>query len=155
MNNPKKRFIVDFCEKVVRVRDFWTGLQPLNPNVAKMRRFGTMKIYDKYAAMLETLDDSVERVIAKLKAIGDIFNTVMDTTGQTIPSGHDSDSDELYNIEKDIGETTNLIEQHPEAAKNLQKRLVHFLRKNMDGMPPPPDKYKTAVEQRLGLADSK
>lgn len=219
-----------------------------------------------YAAMLETVDNSVGRIIEKLKAIGeydntlfvffsdngsttdsvpcvplnggknstyeagvrvpafmawlgniqpgseynhciyigDVFNTVMDATGQTIPASHQSDStsllpvfagkqlpprefvwyfpdtrekwaqranaavfdektgmkylmffngdgDELYDLNKDIGETTNLIEQYPEAAQELQKRLTRFLKQNMAGMPPTKPKFQASVEQRLGL----
>lgn len=131
--------------------------------------------------------------------IGDVFNTVMEAAGQ-IPPANDSlslmpvfsgeqlppreyvwyfpdtrahwaqranaaiydektgmkfilfftgDGDELYNITDDIGETTNLINQQPEIAAQLKKRLIHFLKQNMDGMPHPPDKFKEAVKQRL------
>ncbi|VGO15404.1 Arylsulfatase [Pontiella desulfatans] len=218
----------------------------------------------KYAAMLETVDTNVGRILEKLKAIGeydntlfiffsdngsttddvpcaplnggknstyeagvrvpafmawngriqpggeynrsiyigDVFNTVMEATGQTPPetdsrsllpvfagkqlppreyvwyfpdtrekwgqranaaiydekSGmkylmfFNGDEDELYNLNQDIGETTNLIEQQPETAQALQNRLVQFLKQNMAGTPPPPEKYKASVEQRLGLS---
>ena len=217
----------------------------------------------KYAAMLETVDTNVGRILEKLKAIGeydntlfiffsdngpttddvpctplnggknstyeagvrvpafmvwkghiipgseyehsiyigDVFNTALDAAGQTPPKNDSrsllpvfagkplpprefvwyfpdtrerwaqrasaaiydeksgmkyimfftGDDDELYNINDDIGETTNLIEQQPETAQALQKRMVKFLRQNMAGMPPPPEKYNASVEQRLGL----
>ena len=217
----------------------------------------------KYAAMIETVDHSVGRVIEKLEAIGeydntlfvffsdngpttddvpctplnggknstyeggvrvpafmawkgkikpdseynypiyigDVFNTVMDATGQTTPANDscsllpafageqlpprefvwyfpdtrerwgqranaaifdeksgmkylmffNGDGDELYNINTDIGETTNLIGQQPETAKALQKRLVKFLKQNMEDLPPTKPEFQESVEQHLGL----
>jgi arylsulfatase A-like enzyme len=137
--------------------------------------------------------------------IGDVFNTVMEASGQT-PPANDSlslmpvfageqlppreyvwyfpdtrahwaqranaaiydettgmkfilfftgDGDELYNITDDIGETTNLIDRQPEDAAKLKKMLIRFLQQNMDGMPPPPDKFTEAVQQRLEVSFEK
>lgn len=219
-----------------------------------------------YAAMLETLDDSVGRVVEKLKAIGeydntlivffsdngsttddvpcaplnggknstyeagvrvpafivwkgkiqasseyehaifigDVFNTIMEATGQQIPSDHPTDSesllpvfagktleprmfhwyfpdtrkhwgqranaavfdeksgmkyimffteddDELYNIDMDIGETTNLLDQQPEVAQRLQKELSSFMRDVYPDLPPPSRQIRSKVTNRIGL----
>jgi arylsulfatase A-like enzyme len=220
-----------------------------------------------YAAMLETLDDSVGRVVEKLKAIGefdntlfvffsdngattddvpcaplnggknstyeagvrvpafivwngkikpgteyehaifigDVFNTIMAAAGLEIPADHPTDGtsllpvfagetlpprefvwyfpdsrshwgqranaaifdeksglkylmfftgdeDELYNIKTDLGETTNLIGQKPEAAQALQKKLLGFMDNVYPNLPPPPKKFKNKVSARLGTA---
>ena len=220
-----------------------------------------------YAAMIESVDDSVGRVVAKLKEIGeydntlfifysdngcttddvpcvplnggknstyeagervpgfmvwkghippgaeynhaiyigDIFNTVMEATGQTVPPEQDSDSvsllpvfagqqlsprqfiwyfpdtrekwaqranaaiydektgmkyvmfftgdsDELYDIAHDIGETTDILAQHPKTAAELQQRLTGFLQRYYAAMPKAPAQYKAAIEKRLGKA---
>jgi arylsulfatase A-like enzyme len=136
--------------------------------------------------------------------IGDVFNTVMDATGQTVPAAHKSDSvsllpvfsgqqlpprefiwyfpdtrekwaqranaaifdeksgmkyfmlfngdeDELYNIGEDIGETTNIIHQHPEVAQQMEKQLVDFLGRYYSDLPPAPKVYKSTVGQRLNI----
>jgi len=59
------------------------------------------------------------------------------------------DEDELYNIGKDIGETTNIIAQHPEAAKQLRGKLRTFLNRYYPDMPKPPKNYKDKTEARL------
>lgn len=59
------------------------------------------------------------------------------------------DEDELYHIAEDIGETNNLIDEKPEVAAQLKARLVQFLNENMEGMPPPPEKFAEGVKRRL------
>jgi arylsulfatase A-like enzyme len=217
-----------------------------------------------YAAMLETLDHSVGRVVQKLKAIGeyentlfvffsdngsttddvpcaplnggknstyeagvrvpafmvwngeippgtkydhaifigDVFNTIMEATGQSIPRDHPTDSkslfpvfagetlaprlffwyfpesrphwgqrsnvavydensgmkylmffngdgDELYNIDADIGETTNLINQQPELAQKLEQELSSYMRDVYPDLPAPKKKMRSAVLKRI------
>lgn len=221
-----------------------------------------------YAAMIETLDDSVGRVVAKLKEIGeyentlfvffsdngsttddvpcaplnggknstyeagvrvpgfvvwpghinpgteyegavflgDAFNTIMAAVGQEIPADHPTDGvsllpvfageqleprefywyfpdtrrqwgqranaaifdeksglkyimfftgdeDELYDIRADIGETTNVLAQHPEAAQALQKKLTQFIQSNYASLPAPAKKYKQEVVKRLNITN--
>jgi len=42
---------------------------------------------------------------------------------------YDDDSVELYNLENDIGETTNLAEKEPAIAKRLEKALLDWIKK--------------------------
>ena len=60
-----------------------------------------------------------------------------------------SDGDELNSIEKDIGETANLIAKQPETALELQRRLRGFLNRYYPDMPPPSQKFKKGVGERL------
>ena len=59
------------------------------------------------------------------------------------------DEDEMYNIDLDLPEANNVIEQNPELAKTLNKRLVTFLKKYYPQMPPPPEIYEPKVKERL------
>ena len=48
---------------------------------------------------------------------------------------HGSRQKELFNIKNDIGEKQNLIAQYPRKAKQLSKKLHHYLQKVKAQMP--------------------
>jgi arylsulfatase A-like enzyme len=59
------------------------------------------------------------------------------------------DTDELYNLNTDPGETNNLIRQHPEKAKSMESALRARLNKYYTNMPKPDEIYMENVERRL------
>lgn len=59
------------------------------------------------------------------------------------------DSDELYDLNTDPGETNNLIKQHPAKAKAMETALRAQLNKHYPTMPKPDEPYVENVERRL------
>jgi arylsulfatase A-like enzyme len=49
---------------------------------------------------------------------------------------------ELYNLEKNIGETNNLMDALPKKAESMQKKLNLWLEKNGAGLPIPNPNYE-------------
>jgi len=63
----------------------------------------------------------------------------------------DGSPDEMYDIEKDIAESKNIVESNRKKADALQVELVEFLKRYYPKMPPPPKQYKKEVRKKLGL----
>lgn len=61
---------------------------------------------------------------------------------------------ELYNVEKDWNETTNIFAQQPEVAKMMEKQLFRWIQSSPSYAPPPdktPDYDPEAIEQMEAL----
>jgi hypothetical protein len=63
------------------------------------------------------------------------------------------DDDELYNIDTDIGETTNLLSQQPEVAKRLQQELSSYMRAVYPDLPSPKKHMRSVVTDRIQLSN--
>ena len=48
---------------------------------------------------------------------------------------YDSNTWELYNLNEDLGETKNLLHQHPDKAKSLAQKLISYLKENNANYP--------------------
>ena len=61
------------------------------------------------------------------------------------------DEDEMYNIDSDLEERSNILSEQPELALRLQTSLIKFLKNNFTEAYPPPVKFQQNIKARLGI----
>lgn len=76
------------------------------------------------------LQDGVWKLVVRG---GSVLDATLEGAGQKGPAG--SRSVELFRLDRDPGEQTSLVAEHPEIAARLLERLKKFRRLKMDGAP--------------------